>query len=148
MQYVFPTSVFLAPRSLMGLGGGGGVGSRVGGRFFWWPRLLLTFACSWKEPSTLLPLLRSAGDSPKQFNRRAGWGEHRCGAHVAPQRSAENKGHVQLVGYCTAWLAVNVWPPPPPLPLFFTFLCFGKRKRFPGNLSPGTHLCTCWIVCS
>lgn len=34
MQYVFPTSVFLAPRSLMGLGGGGGVGSKVGGRFF------------------------------------------------------------------------------------------------------------------
>lgn len=61
----------------------------------------------------MLPLLRLAADSPKQFNGRAGRGEHRCGAHVSPQRSAENKGHVQFIGYCTAWLAVNGWPPPP-----------------------------------
>lgn len=51
----------------------------------------------------------------------------RSGGNTAEARTwpcrdlQENKGHEQLVGYCTAWLAVNVSPSPPPLPFFALF---------------------------
>lgn len=104
----FSDVCFSGPSLANGSWGRGGLRSgKVGGRSFGWPRLLLTLACSWKEPCALLLLLRSAGDSPKQFNGRTGQGEHRWGAHVAPQRFGKNRGHVRFVGYCTAWLAVR-----------------------------------------
>lgn len=66
----------------------------------------------------MLPLSGSGCDKPKQFN---GWAAQKdTAAHVARQNmKKKNRGHVQFVGDCTAWLVS---------PLFFVILCFGKQQ--------------------
>lgn len=126
MQYVFPTSVFLAPRSLMGLGAG-----------FWWLGLLLTFTCSWKEPSALLPLSRSGPRQTQTVQRSGGSEGHRCGAHVARQNMKEKKkqGTCAVCRLLQSLAGVAF--------VFFAILCFGKQNSFPGKLMLHTHLYTC-----
>lgn len=83
---------FSGPCSLMGLGAG-----------FWRLRLLLTFACSWKEP------FAPAGGVEQQPIQTA---QRSSGLHGPPPWWTCGlkvwRKHVHFVSYCTAWVILSV----------------------------------------